>query len=591
MNLNVRSKTFSAVLSLNFIFIILGAILYNQQLTTNFVKSYNEALSRQVSVGNSEIDGVFETIYLQAVSLSCNDRFKTAVAKTSKGTNDANAVATMLEEVRRNHPEISDAYCIIPASHQLISSKTYGSVRTLTEEETAAILKKVRTQHGIHPQMMTDTQLTAYEKVLFYRQPVISDSGETMAELILTIRERKLYHTYLHEFQHGDDRQVFLLDGEGRLLSGSLALAPDESSAIYQLIQQAGSIDAFKHVMELRGRRYTFTMGEMPFSGVNMCLLSSHTILESRLLAMQGMVFLGVLFLLSLSALVLYFVSGRLTEPVERLASVMKRAGDGDISVRAKVTGHDEIAYLATAFNQMLAQIGSMVDHLAAEKAAKKEAELNALQYQIRPHFIYNVLNSLRFAAMLQGAKNIGNLLADFVGVLQSSLNRKGSFSTLDEELDVLKSYVRLQTFRMLDTFDVQFDIADNTRTCRVPRLILQPLVENSILHGPSEKKPFCHISVRTSRKAGLLCLEVEDDGQGLDAKTLARLNKVTGSTVENTRSHGGLSGIGIENIRERLRLYYGTKGRLVYESDGSTFTRASLYLPANDHTSEEAAE
>lgn len=589
--MNVRSKTFSAVLSLNFIFIILGAILYNQQLTTNFVKSYNEALSRQVSVGNSEIDGVFETIYLQAVSLSCNDRFKTAVAKTSKGTNDANAVATMLEEVRRNHPEISDAYCIIPASHQLISSKTYGSVRTLTEEETAAILKKVRTQHGIHPQMMTDTQLTAYEKVLFYRQPVISDSGETMAELILTIRERKLYHTYLHEFQHGDDRQVFLLDGEGRLLSGSLALAPDESSAIYQLIQQAGSIDAFKHVMELRGRRYTFTMGEMPFSGVNMCLLSSHTILESRLLAMQGMVFLGVLFLLSLSALVLYFVSGRLTEPVERLASVMKRAGDGDISVRAKVTGHDEIAYLATAFNQMLAQIGSMVDHLAAEKAAKKEAELNALQYQIRPHFIYNVLNSLRFAAMLQGAKNIGNLLADFVGVLQSSLNRKGSFSTLDEELDVLKSYVRLQTFRMLDTFDVQFDIADNTRTCRVPRLILQPLVENSILHGPSEKKPFCHISVRTSRKAGLLCLEVEDDGQGLDAKTLARLNKVTGSTVENTRSHGGLSGIGIENIRERLRLYYGTKGRLVYESDGSTFTRASLYLPANDHTSEEAAE
>ena len=589
--MNVRSKTFSAVLSLNFIFIILGAILYNQQLTTNFVKSYSEALSRQVSVGNSEIDGVFETIYLQAVSLSCNDRFKTAVAKTSKGTNDANAVATMLEEVRRNHPEISDAYCIIPASHQLISSKTYGSVRTLTEEETAAILKKVRTQHGIHPQMMTDTQLTAYEKVLFYRQPVISDSGETMAELILTIRERKLYHTYLHEFQHGDDRQVFLLDGEGRLISGSLALAPDESTAIYQLVQQTGRIDAFKHVMELRGHRYTFTMGEMPFSGVNMCLLSSHTILESRLLAMQGMVFLGVLFLLSLSALVLYFVSGRLTEPVERLASVMKRAGDGDISVRAKVTGHDEIAYLATAFNQMLAQIGSMVDHLAAEKAAKKEAELNALQYQIRPHFIYNVLNSLRFAAMLQGVKNIGNLLADFVGVLQASLNRKGSFSTLDEELDVLKSYVRLQTFRMLDTFDVQFDIADNTRTCRVPRLILQPLVENSILHGPSEKKPFCHISVRTSRKAGLLCLEVEDDGQGLDAKTLARLNKVTGSTVENTRSHGGLSGIGIENIRERLRLYYGPKGSLVSESDGRTFPRASLYLPANDHTSEEAAE
>ena len=589
--MNVRSKTFSAVLSLNFIFIILGAILYNQQLTTNFVKSYSEALSRQVSVGNSEIDSVFETIYVKAVSLSCNDQFKAAASEAAKGSSDKNAIAVMLEEARRNHPEISDAYCIIPASHQLISSKTYGSVRTLTEEETAAILKKVRTQHGIHPQMMTDTQLTAYEKVLFYRQPVISDSGETMAELILTIRERKLYHTYLHEFQHGDDRQVFLLDGEGRLLSGSLALAPDESSAIYQLIQQAGSIDAFKHVMELRGRRYTFTMGEMPFSGVNMCLLSSHTILESRLLAMQGMVVLGVLFLLSLSALVLYFVSGRLTEPVERLASVMKRAGDGDISVRAKVTGHDEIAYLATAFNQMLAQIGSMVDHLAAEKAAKKEAELNALQYQIRPHFIYNVLNSLRFAAMLQGAKNIGNLLADFVGVLQASLNRKGSFSTLDEELDVLKSYVRLQTFRMLDTFDVQFDIADNTRTCRVPRLILQPLVENSILHGPSEKKPFCHISVRTSRKAGLLCLEVEDDGQGLDAKTLARLNKVTGSTVENTRSHGGLSGIGIENIRERLRLYYGTKGRLVYESDGSTFTRASLYLPANDHTSEEAAE
>ena len=174
----------------------------------------------------------------------------------------------------------------------------------------------------------------------------------------------------------------------------------------------------------------------------------------------------------------------------------------------------------------------------------------------------------------MQGAKNISNLLGNFIDLLQVSTNRKGSFATLQEEVTTLKNYISLQEFRMMDTFKANFDIDENTLHCCVPRLILQPLVENSIIHGPSEIKSFCHITIRSYIKDNNLYLEVEDDGKGMSEQQMHSFSNMAKKTS------GGYSSVGVYNIKERLRLYYADKGELNYFSDNKTYTIAQIKLP-----------
>ena len=181
----------------------------------------------------------------------------------------------------------------------------------------------------------------------------------------------------------------------------------------------------------------------------------------------------------------------------------------------------------------------------------------------------------------MQGAKNIGSLLGNFIDLLQVSTNRKGAFAPLSEEITTLKNYIALQEFRMMDTFKADFAIDEDTLTCFVPRLILQPLVENSIIHGPSAEKPFCNITVRSYVQEDFLYLEVEDDGKGMSPEQMNSFVSMAKKTS------GGYSSVGVFNIKERLRLYYGDKGTLVYFSDNETYTKAQIKLPVSHDINE----
>ena len=292
---------------------------------------------------------------------------------------------------------------------------------------------------------------------------------------------------------------------------------------------------------------------------------------------MQILSVLGVIFILLLSTFFIYVLSAKLNEPVENLARAMQDVGRGKFSLRVKVEGNDEIGYLADRFNNMLEHIETLIDNFANERLLKRQAELNALQYQIRPHFIYNTLNSIRFAAMIQGARNIGELLANFIELLQVSTNREGEFGTLAEEVGTLKKYIALQEFRLMNSFAVDFELAEKSLSCRVPRLILQPLVENSILHAPSPEKTFCRIVVSSELRGDELIISITDDGKGMPPEILENLS----TKPSDKKTHGGFSGIGVANVKERLRLYYGDAGKVICESDGKSYTKISIVLPA----------
>lgn len=257
------------------------------------------------------------------------------------------------------------------------------------------------------------------------------------------------------------------------------------------------------------------------------------------------------------------------------MTDTVEKVSKGDLSLRVDVTTEDEIGTLCREFNNMLDNLEDLIARVIEEERLKKDAELEALQYQITPHFMYNTLNSIKYAALIKGEKELGGLIGDFVELLQASINKKGTFISVADELHILKNYIHLQEFRYQGGFDVEYDISQEAYGCYIPRLILQPLVENSILHGIDMKGGNGRLVIRGRVDGTRLTLSVIDNGRGMSREQIQAL------LSSKAKKTNGLSAIGVPNVRERLELYYEEEGGIIYESSESG-TIASIFLPVN---------
>lgn len=572
---NMRSKMFLITLSINLVITLIISLLFYQNSADFFTQQYAKSLYDRLYIGLKNVDEEFQNIYRNSAELSFSDDVQNLIQQNT--AEKFRRLSEMLHTYKEKNTLIDNIYCYIPQSRTLIRADEYNSVQKLTPEEASALTEILQRQNGMQPLFTKDILSSSAKSVYLYSSPV-SAGSQTQAYIICTVSERALYYTYLGDIASNDSNIIYMFDNLGNIASANKY--PDHATTrhLYQIIHEHKTNSAD---ININDKTYLTVYATAPFSHYEFALSVDKKILLEQLFIIQILIIICSLLIFFAGLIFIYFMAVKLNEPIEALTYAMQKAAKGDLSIRAKVKSRDEIGKLAIIFNHMLSHIDRLIDDLAAEKALKKEAELNALQYQIRPHFIYNTLNAIRFAALMQGAKNIGSLLGNFIDLLQVSTNRKGEFAPLSEEIATLKNYIALQEFRMMDTFKADFAVDENTLTCFVPRLILQPLVENSIIHGPSEEKPFCRITVRSYLKDDFLYLEVTDNGKGM---SLEQMNSFTNMTKKTS---GGYSSIGVFNIKERLRLYYGAKGTLIYFSDNKTYTKAQIKLPISHDINE----
>ena len=534
---NMRFKMFLAALVINVLGIIFAMLLFYHYAAEHFYSEYAASLYERVYIGAKNADAGFQKIYRMNLDISFDAQISELIKR-----GDFSRLATRLRDYREKNFLADDIYIYLPEKRILIRSEEYNSVRTLDEKTSDAWKEIIDTQNGMRPIFAENILSPAAKKIFLYKAKIQGAEAYVTTQ----ISERGFYYNFIDDLGTGDLNIALMFDSAGNIVSQSRAYS---NLAIEDFIRAEV---------------------EMPLSHYTIQLLVSKKKIDGKIIFMQILSVLGVIFILLLSTFLLYMLAAKLNEPVENLAQVMQDVGHGNFSLRAKVEGNDEIGYLAERFNHML-------DNLENEKLLKRQAELHALQYQIRPHFIYNTLNSIRFAAMIQGAKNIGELLANFIELLQVSTNREGEFGTLAEEISTLKKYIALQEFRLMNSFAVDFNLAEETLSCRVPRLILQPFVENSILHAPSPEKTFCRIVIASELCGDELIISVTDDGKGISREILENLS----AKSSDKKTHGSFSGIGVSNIKERLKIYYGDAGKVICESDGKSFTKISIVLPA----------
>ncbi|TXK83976.1 sensor histidine kinase [Paenibacillus sp. N3.4] len=266
-----------------------------------------------------------------------------------------------------------------------------------------------------------------------------------------------------------------------------------------------------------------------------------------------------------------YIVARKLAVPIRMLYYDISRVEMGDLTVRSKVKGNDEIGSLAAKFNAMVIRIADLMSNVIYEQQKKRDAELVALQSQINPHFLYNTLASIRFMLAKHDPEKVDSVIVALVKLLKMTLTRHDEFITVRQEIDILKQYVYIQQARQGAGLEVFFEVEDSMLNCLTIKLLLQPIVENAIFHGIEPKGSQGVLFIRGEQRGTDVMFEVSDDGIGF-ANSMHILN--TTSAL-----HG--KGIGLRNVHNRIQLYFGEDYGLEVHSEVGVGTTVRIRMPA----------
>ncbi len=275
--------------------------------------------------------------------------------------------------------------------------------------------------------------------------------------------------------------------------------------------------------------------------------------------------------------IVAVFFSNGIARPVIELRSLMKEAEEGNLAVRFDGRQEDEIGHLGKSFNAMIEEVQKLIALVYREQQSKREAELRTLQEQIKPHFLYNTLDTIQWMAQEHGAQDIVQVVGALTSLFRIALSRGKEMIRITDEMEHVRSYLIIQKARYEDKFDFTLSTDEEALSCMVLKLTVQPLVENAIYHGIKERRGHGSIQVEAFRRDGMLVLRVSDDGVGM---TPAKLEEVRALLTVAHPNGEGLEGYGIHNVHERIRLSFGTQYGLRFDSAPGRGTTVEILHP-----------
>ncbi len=409
------------------------------------------------------------------------------------------------------------------------------------------------------------------KEVLFCR-PVIY-SGETVGMNMVKMNYESL--TAAYRIQPLQEVSIYIYGPEGNLFYTNAPMENGREEALYRQISEGEQNTGY---LEWDGEKRFFigygvgkgrmsTISLMPYKS----LLRDAEELKVKFLAIG----LGALLLAAAASI---YLSGRLCVNLRQLTDNMEEIQRGNLFVRAKIQSKDEIGILSGAFNEMVERIGGLLDEVRKKEKLKREAEQSVLAAQIEPHFLYNSIDSMQHVAHMRKETEIEQVAVALSELLRSVLSDRNEFITLWEEKEYIENYITIERFKYRSDFSLLWDVEEDLWAFRIPKLLLQPVVENALLHGISTREEGGVISVKVSRQKSQVVVKIMDNGKGMNQEKIDRLL----SEVEKT-DKSGFRRVGFSNVMNRIRLIYGPEyGGTIYSCEGM-FTCVELRLAADE--------
>lgn len=294
---------------------------------------------------------------------------------------------------------------------------------------------------------------------------------------------------------------------------------------------------------------------------------------------LQTATIIMAMFTLLVAFIVSWFFTNSIVRPVDKLRSLMRKVEEGELYIRFPGKSKDEIGQLGNSFNKMVQEIENLINMVYAEQKEKREAELKALQAQIKPHFLYNTLDTIQWMAQDRNAHDIVEIIVALTNLFRIGLSKGNEVIELRKELEHVESYLVIQMARYENKLTYEIDVPDEIKSYQVVKIILQPLVENAIYHGIKLKPGTGKILIRGRSEHACLRLEVLDDGIGISEDKLRQIRE----DLDHVRQSERKSGYGLFNVHERIQLSHGSSYGISIDSSLGQGTKIVVRLPLVD--------
>ncbi|MFX3634602.1 MAG: sensor histidine kinase [Candidatus Pristimantibacillus sp.] len=506
-----------------------GSISTNEFVQANLA---NESAQQQVSSTSKEaaMDAIFRTIFpSHVVTVSIYDKNQEPFYELGFETISKPYLEKAIADVNENAP---------------YDGLTF--VKTISSYDTIAVGRKIHAEH---------------------------DSSEQIGYAFVYVSTDLFSKNILSSVDLGKGSNLLIMGRDGTIFSSSnKEVALGEQYADPELVHmiqdaQKDNRSSFSGLVNHADQQISYIYNEQ--IGWYLISLMPYSYINSEISEITFSIIIIVLLIVISCIVIIYFMNNSIVKPIKGIMAFSNQISNGEFSNRIQDENDDEMSVLSRKINSMVSEIERLMDNQKLDDRRKRELELQMLQSQINPHFLFNTLNTLRWLAVINQVPVLDNGISSLSELLRSTILDNNEEITMEQELQNLAHYFEIQKIRYADRFQVRYEINDELLPFLIPKLLLQPVAENAIIHGISENGKSIDIIIKVQQVDNQLHIDITDNGKGFDT-SLSRASDHTDK----------LSGIGVNNVNERIKLHYGDQYGLFISSVVGEGTSCRMIIP-----------
>jgi len=415
----------------------------------------------------------------------------------------------------------------------------------------------------------------SYELSIFI--PIITEYKNKGTLLEIYIKPDSLFST-LNNSVFSNQGVSFVL-GENREIIYSVNSSKIFSDMVLQYAS-ISNISLSSEIIEINRESYILNIQTIKNTKLKIISLYLLEDLMNEVYKARNIFILSIIFAVVVMFLIAYALSHGLVKRVRNLVKVMRIVQDGDLDVNAEVNGNDEISELSRDFNIMICRIRDLIDKVYKYEIMKKDTMLKVLENQINPHFLYNSLETIRMMALMNRDKGVSNALTSLGSIIRYNLSRDTNLIPLYMEIKQIESYCEMQNLMLNNRLKLIIDIDESILQFKIPKLVLQPIVENCIIHGFHNYDSECNIIIFAQQFHSKANIIIQDNGNGISVERLNDIRNYLDSEKKDLKVSSDKNGIGMKNVHQRLKLKFGNEFGLVIRSVFRQGTEVVVSIP-----------
>lgn len=553
---------------------LLGGVALYEQMSRQLAATVQEESQAVLSQVNRSVDSYLRTIMKLSDSL-----YYGVIKNADLWTEEVNDQITLLYD---NNKDSIANIALFSQEGELLEAVPAARIKTgldVTKEEWFDnTLERTDNLHFTtpHVQYIFDNKEQQYRWVITLTRAVEITHGTSTEQgiLLIDIRYSSLQQI-LEDISIGNQGYLYMIGSDGELIYHP-QMQLIETGQMSENIPAAIEYRDGNYREEYKGESRNVSVKSVGYTGWKLLSVTPEKGLSLSNLKMRLFVaFVAAAFLFVL-VMINAFISSRITNPIQELEKSVNAIEAGELDTEVYTGGSYEIEHLGRSIGDMAKRIKALMQDIVTEHESKRKSEFDILQSQINPHFLYNTLDIIVWMIENERKQEAVKVVTALARFFRISLSKGKSIITVRDELEHVRNYLTIQQMRFKNKFIYEIEAGEDVMDLACLKLMLQPLVENAIYHGMEFMDGDGEIHVRVKKEQGELWLEVCDNGLGMTAEQVGNLL----SEKPQASSRRG-SGIGVKNVNERIRLYFGEAYGLVIESEPDEGTVIRCHLPA----------